>query len=489
MFDRPRCRDWTPLATQQLRLRNLIQITGHNIECKKNSSLYYTLHMTSMSSPFFTSEQSDTPKNAMWSEINFQNIFELGSRSVCVRVWQHYNGNQTNSSLKITNSTAIQQDELLFLWGVYFSGLVQIPNRTSTQLKENALIFQMHGGFFTSNEYIIREYDINRDDKISLQSTSNSLKSDNLKIINKKLQSLNIQNCDGGGNLSRTNSLNSLNNSSPKNSFSNNDKLYNDSNDSQKIRFLSQDFYKSEIRPSYGIQKLLKLQEKQRWIKRKSQDSKDLMEKICMRSAFCLNLELIANKPLVYQQKTNTKPTGMGRTLNRLLFQQNQPPDPETLLKAQKIRRQIEIAKFRCRILSQERDRNKTSIRFLEKKLSELSDSNIELESWIMLHYRNLSRERDLILQEKIQFAGQKEIYANVKTSLRFRRIQLLKELNEIYVIKLGNNNCCYTINGVELPDAESYTEITLATDLSVSLGFVAHATILCSIILDVPLR
>lgn len=36
MFGRPRCREWTPLATQQLRLRSLIQVSkDKNLPCSQ----------------------------------------------------------------------------------------------------------------------------------------------------------------------------------------------------------------------------------------------------------------------------------------------------------------------------------------------------------------------------------------------------------------------------------------------------------------------
>lgn len=81
----PRCKEWLPLATSQLRLRNLIQILAFSIrrdgqsadsskglkgndDNSKSESYYYTLHSTTMSAPFYTSEKacSDSPK---WKEI------------------------------------------------------------------------------------------------------------------------------------------------------------------------------------------------------------------------------------------------------------------------------------------------------------------------------------------------------------------------------------------------------------------------------------
>lgn len=74
----PRWKEWVPLATHQLRLRNLIQVLAFSIKNDKNrpleeksnnkESFYYTLHLTTMSSPFYTSEklETDSPK---WKEI------------------------------------------------------------------------------------------------------------------------------------------------------------------------------------------------------------------------------------------------------------------------------------------------------------------------------------------------------------------------------------------------------------------------------------
>ena len=70
----PRWKEWVPLATHQLRLRNLIQVLAFSIKkdkerINKNESYYYTLHSTTMSAPFYTSEklETDSPK---WKEVD-----------------------------------------------------------------------------------------------------------------------------------------------------------------------------------------------------------------------------------------------------------------------------------------------------------------------------------------------------------------------------------------------------------------------------------
>lgn len=502
MFNRPRCRDYVPLSTQQLRLRNLIQITGHQIVCEPKCSIYYTLHMTSMSAPFFTSEKIETPNNAIWSEINCQNILQSSSTCVCIRIWQHQSNCLT--------------DKVLFLWGVYFSGLVPISKRTEIKFKENSLVFQMHGGYFTAVETLMKESLIKNvptrkinDDLLMIPKN---------QLIQIKNNSFNNLNCDG--NLSKNNSFSSLfGSSSPKNvtprnspdrtNLSNspfnlktklitkdlqlvlNKPHFTDGLDENelikliKVRYIFKDFLPTEIRPSYEIKKLLLLREKQRTIKYRSESAKDVMDKICMKSAFCLNLDLIANRPVIYQTK---RVSGMGKTLNRLLFQPPEQQNPEDILKAQELRRQIEIAKFRCRLLHQERDKTRSYIRKLEIKHAKISDQNIDKESWLMAHYRNLSREKDAALQDKISFTGQKELYGISKKLLQQRRNRLLKELNEIYCIEETPGGFC-TINKVPLPDAENYSENTTPLMLSVSLGYAAHAVLMCSVLLNTPLR
>lgn len=151
MFGRPRCREWTPLATQQLRLRSLIQIVGYNIRppewCTLPCSFYLTLHHTTMSAPFYTSERISSP-HPKWKEIDSETTHRVSSANVVIRIWCHilYSGDDQSKT---------QQDTVIQTWGVYFSGLRYIganlaSNFTSDCFKSNTLVFQMHGGYFCS---------------------------------------------------------------------------------------------------------------------------------------------------------------------------------------------------------------------------------------------------------------------------------------------------------------------------------------------------
>lgn len=55
--------------------------------------------------------------------------------------------------------------------------------------------------------------------------------------------------------------------------------------------------------------------------------------------------------------------------------------------------------------------------------------------------------------------------------------------------IHFQHNNGTCTVNDIPLPNAESYTDATPALALSVALGYVAHAVLMCSSILNIPLR
>lgn len=209
-----------------------------------------------------------------------------------------------------------------------------------------------------------------------------------------------------------------------------------------------------------------------------------------MKSAYCLNLELFSDKQLVYRSSLSSQQnrSGMGKQLSRLLYQEKEPIKPEILLKAQELRRQIERARFRCRILAQEKERLRGSIRQLQQKLNQMIDANIETESALMESYRNYGKEKEVLYQQKLAYANEKECYQELREKVLVARHRLLRGLNEIYCITKNNNGTC-TVNDIALPNAESYTDATPALALSVALGYVAHAVMMCSSILNIPLR
>ncbi|GAB0099342.1 UV radiation resistance-associated gene protein [Sergentomyia squamirostris] len=406
MFNRTE-KIWTPLATQQLRLRNLLQITASRIRCPENCRIYFTLHLSTMSAPFYTSTKLEVGAKeeiVVWQEIKSTTMVKSSARSVCVRIWQQ------NAREKQEN------DKVVIFWGVYFSGLVQIES--AAQLKDNSLVFHMHGGCFTAAESV---FEAPRNDE-------------------------NFLTC----------------------------------------RYICRKWPEAEISDSYNIFKLLSLQKKQRQLKYKRENSKEIVDRISVKSPACLNLNLIANSALFQPPRRSG---GMGRQLTRLLNQQPERPEPEVIMQAQKLRQKIEVAKFRVRLLAVERDRARTHVRQLEGQLGRLCDRNVETESWLMTMYRKLSRERENLLQLKVACAAGHDTYENTRSQLTKRRQHLLRELSDIYDVRQHEGGF-FTINGISLPDSESFTADTIpALSVSVALGYAAHAVHMCSVILNIPLR
>jgi len=166
-----RWKEWIPLTSQQLRLRNLIQIIAYNVCVNEKpnpstgtsgsrnvqrtdlksktlkaevlkASFYYTLHLTTMSAPFYTSEKLES-QNPKWAEIAMGDLtchVNTAVNGIVIRLWLHREG---------------EPDHVVTVWGVYFSGLVYLGPKLSLDpavLNINTIIFHMHGGYFTAFE-------------------------------------------------------------------------------------------------------------------------------------------------------------------------------------------------------------------------------------------------------------------------------------------------------------------------------------------------
>ncbi|XP_046675744.1 UV radiation resistance-associated protein-like [Homalodisca vitripennis] len=142
-----RWKEWIPLVTQQQRLRNLLQIIAYNInpyekcphleKSTRKNCYYYTLHLTTMSAPFYTSEklESDNPK---WADVEINQV-NGAANGVVIRVWCHPSDGS---------------EQMVTVWGVYFSGLSYLGPRLvgtdPSQFKSNTIVFHMQGGYFTA---------------------------------------------------------------------------------------------------------------------------------------------------------------------------------------------------------------------------------------------------------------------------------------------------------------------------------------------------
>lgn len=473
MFTRPRYRNFEPLVTTQLRLRNLIKITGINFHCDdddKNSSVYFTLHLSAFSKPFYTSEKVDYRSKVEWPEINCHQIQISAHKFVCVRVWKR---DRRKIQSDLCNNSAVT-DKMLFLWGVYFSGLVSISNRDQFSFKENTLLFHLYGGCFTSPDQIILQPSHNTIPENQSNCDHNS---------DKYSSSSNFSLTNGSSNkLSPDLITGSI--SSSSNSNENGSNTVMEVSHPIKVRYVQLEFPKNEIYQSYTVETLLQIQELQRLIKHKQESSRMLADRIRTKSAACFDLEFISSKPVFYEPQ---KQPGMGRTLSRLLDQQPAQPKPETILKVHDLKLKIECARFRIKLLTQARDRSRHFNRSLEMKREKLKDENTEKETMIWNSLRTLSRDSLKPYLEKI--ALQREVLANIRMALGETKRWLLRELNEIYNVK-KNERGQFIINDIHLPDAESYNDTTSTpTEISIALGYVAHAVLIVARILNIPLR
>uniref|UniRef100_A0A2S2QRN7 UV radiation resistance-associated protein n=1 Tax=Sipha flava TaxID=143950 RepID=A0A2S2QRN7_9HEMI len=141
-----RSQEWIPFVTQQQRLRNIVQVFGYNMcvdpeSTTNNTSFYYTLHLTTMCAPLYTSEKV-RGRNPKWSKMDI--CSSIGSaKAVVVRLWK----------------STEHQTKVLFVWGVELSGLLYItPMPLEPKMfHSNSLVFCMTGGNYTAPHCIAED--------------------------------------------------------------------------------------------------------------------------------------------------------------------------------------------------------------------------------------------------------------------------------------------------------------------------------------------
>lgn len=420
--------------------------------------IYFTLHLSAFAKPIYTSEKLLLKSKVEWSEINCQQLFCSSQRFIVVRVWKH-------------QLTSNDNDQLMFLWGVYFSSLIAVSRHKDLAYRENTLLFHIFDDVFSSPDQIVIPSILICDQHVD--KFSSSPVSINHRDTHKS---------SNGTAVVATSSP--VNSTSSHNETNESDTINSASIAELKVKYRYQEFPRNEIQSSYRVNRLMALQELQRKIKQKREESQLIAERICMKSAACLNVDLIKKKPVIYETKVQP---GMGRQLSRLLSPHATPPNPETILKAHELNKEVELVRFRIHFLTIERDRLRAKNKVLEAKREKLKDENTEDEAMIWNCMRTLSRDNLKTHQEKLFL--QRETLANIRLGLGETRRCLLRELNEIYRIQ-KNSKGLLCINNIHLPDAESYTNTKSSfTEISTALGFVAHAVIILARILNMPLR
>ncbi|CAK9818679.1 UV radiation resistance-associated gene protein [Anthophora plagiata] len=385
----PRYKTWLPLVTQQLRLRNLIQIIGCNLKTNVNNEVcwfYYTLHRTSMSSPIYTSETIDNA-NPRWSSLEIPVIYTTGystASEVIVRLWKR----------TIMDNTTT--DVIVFTWGISFTGLVYIgpklPNNLEAVLKENSLIFQFHGGYFTPVYCFVEAPELKR-------------------YIHMKVNM-------------------------------------------------------SDIKDSYTVSKLSSLRNKMQALKQQTESVQALQIRIASGDNF---------QPPKYPQSS----------LNRLF--QPRKVNKEKKAEILKMRKELEMAKFRIKLLEQERARKIGELRMLNQMHSNITEENQDYGSDLMEKYRELNKDIGRLHEWRQTQIDIRETYIQLNNQLAHRRRQLISELSLIYPITQDGSGK-FKIHNVHLPDSEDL-ELSNDTEVAVALGFVAHTTQMIANFLNIPTR
>ncbi|XP_014286983.1 UV radiation resistance-associated protein [Halyomorpha halys] len=389
-----RWKEWIPLVTQQQRLRNLIQVIAYNIHVKvemmelkktKKFYYYYTLHLTAMSSPLYTSEQLES-ENPKWAEIELNKLYG-SANGVVIRLWVH-----------IPDDV----DSVITVWGIYFSGLVYIGPRLSctdsSSFYPNSLILHMHGGYFTAPHCFLNPHPVTP-------------------------RTLSIQ-------------LDAIN-----------------------------------VKPSYSVDLLLRLQSLQHSIKKESHETSVLQHQI--------SEGLFAS---THQNPGNTRGSA---TLRKLLSKKTPPKaDPGQILA---VKRELEMVRFKVKLLTEQRDLVQLA---LQKRLAErnsLLEKNQDRESELMENFCCLRRETEKKREMKAELSDCKAQLGQTTALLDLRRREIISELSYIYPIaQLSDGR--YTIKDVYLPNSEDF-EGKDELMISVALGFVAHLVQMISYFLDVPTR
>ena len=385
----PRYKTWLPLATQQLRFRNLIQIIGCNLKTNTNNEVcwfYYTLHRTSMSSPLYTSEIIDNT-NPKWSCLEVPTIHATGystASEIIVRLWKR----------AIVDN--LQNDVTVFTWGISFTGLAYIgpklPNNLDNVLKHNSLIFQFHGGFFTPVFCFVETPELKRYLHIKVNT--------------------------------------------------------------------------SEIRDTYTVSKLSSLRNKMQALKQQTESVQALRMRIASGENF--------HTPKYPQS-----------SLNRLF--QPRKVNREKKAEILKIRKELEMARFRTKLLEQERARKMGELRALNQMHSNILEENQDYGSDLMTRYRELNKDIEKLHEWRQIQIDTRETYVQLSSQLAYRRRQLISELSLIYPISQDGNGK-FKIHEVHLPDSENL-ELSNDTEVAVALGFVAHTTQMIANFLNIPTR
>lgn len=328
-------------------------------------------------------------------------------------------------------------DVVITTWGINFSGLVYLGSKLSeiqpSYFKENSVILHLRGGYFTSHE---------------------ALKPD----IQKPLPFIDNLNVVSGEDTT---------------------KLYKCTSAAVPV---------NEIRNSYNADQLRRLHSLQITIKNKTFEAQILREKIEIKSGISEKLPVEdSSDNASSSEPPNLRYTSQLLTMNFLNKMLQDKPTKVQKKEIVKISKEIELSKFKTKLLSKEKNRKLQKIRQLKQEYNALFEKNEEMESQLMDNYRTLSKDVEKLRDWRREQLQLREDLQLCSAQLHHRRRQLMSQLLSVYPIRpLADHS--FTINNVYLPDADKIAECSDG-GLSVALGYVAHVLTMCSYFLQVPLR
>uniref|UniRef100_A0A1I8M6S8 UV radiation resistance-associated gene protein n=1 Tax=Musca domestica TaxID=7370 RepID=A0A1I8M6S8_MUSDO len=540
---RPRCREWLPLSTQQLRLRNLSAIQGINIECNQTDCcscspsssstsvspeaaqadtycacpatlVYFTLHDHPENEPFYESEKLPLRLYlpVKWAEIHCLSMIKSNANCVCIKVWAKVKktstataeGQNNNNGAGLEDNTRnkepisalslefaksrrqnIPPDKLLFTWGVFFSGLIPLSQNSEAKLNKNTLIFQMNDELFASPDNFTTE---NLREQLALNYERYSASVPKCSIPTPDEFTINSP------HVSRSSSPTSVD-------------WQRDLLRMSRTRYAQLNCVRTEVRTSYDLVKLLRLQQLQRQRLQTQRECVELTAEIKRLSLRCITKEQLLRKPRTTSLSSSSASLSgtasqyhsMGRTLSLLLAEQ-QRIDPHQLLHAQQLQQQLESLKSRQRLLQSVCDTFSKRIAYLSEKLTATIATRQQLEAWLEKSRQNLNKEKAELEDLSVQQLERRQRKRSVTQHVERRMSSLCIELREIYPI-CESGRGVYTICGVPFPSVEGYvydsnnpnsvyiSENITPMAISASLGYVAHLVEMISVIINRPLR
>lgn len=286
------------------------------------------------------------------------------------------------SNVHLTPHKLIRPPELLFTWGVYFSGLIPVAPPVLPKCRANCLVFQLNGEQFTSPALI------------SEQGLHAQLRLHYQRYVGEQVDAKPLPAEDSGAG--GINSPPVSRSSSPVLRMS-------------TMRYGQLECKLSELRRSYNLDNLLLLQRRQRDQRMKLTDVAEVSREIARLSVRCITRNELRLKPRTTslssgssygnQSSQNYQQHSMGRALSVLLAEQ-QEIAPLTLYTAQQLMQQIEALRCKQRLLQTERETFKERNVRQQQRLQSLRERREELQ--IKLHHQLLQLE-----QERLEFRQQ----------------------------------------------------------------------------------